>query len=378
MRRSGNEFMLCSCCCDQGARRRRICKSNAHPASPQLSESPDFNRPEPKQNYGVNVTPDAPNASSLLSNRKYKIQRRISCEEIDERRLKGLCVSCEEPETPNHHLQHKNSGILMIDSEDHLFNAMEFEEIGVEISSHVWLSNSFGCELETGETNYDEDRFLIDSDLVEIDVAKSCDDEQFSDNGKVFGFNVEESETYSWIEQNQLIQEQADIHPMDSVMEPSLESSDLFLSNGNDSLASDAELIQQLELKDCAENLSQVVLQTKLELIHTKMLLPFFLINTTEVSGTAENFRKLPTISNKSYAFKLLGKMSLHQDSQNMKKKRKASKSWMSKYKNQKQGIKSLHNQDIYFAPLCDPETDFVVEVVDWCEPRRSGWWYAR
>ncbi|CAH8276473.1 unnamed protein product [Arabidopsis lyrata] len=211
MRRSGNEFMLCSCGCNQGARRRRICKSNAHPASPQLSESPDFNR-----------------------------RVRISCEEIDERRLKGLCVFCKEPEIPNHHLQHKNSGILMIDSEDHLSNAMEFEEIGVEISSHVWLSNSFGCELETGETNYDEDRFLIDSDLVEIDVAKSCDDEQFSDNGKVFGFNVEESETYSWIEQNQLIQEQADIHPMDSVMEPSLESSDLFLSNRNDSLASDA------------------------------------------------------------------------------------------------------------------------------------------
>lgn len=70
--------------------------------------------------------------------------------------------------------------------------------------------------------------------------------------------------------------------------------------------------------------------------------------------------------------------MSLHQDSQNMKKKRKASKSWMFKYNNQKQGIKRLHNQDIYFAPLCDPETDFVVEVVDWCEPRRSGWWYAR
>ncbi|KAG7577367.1 hypothetical protein ISN45_Aa03g016530 [Arabidopsis thaliana x Arabidopsis arenosa] len=202
---------------------------NARPASPQLSESPDFNRPEPKPNYGVNVTPDAPNASSLLSNRKYKIQRRISCEEIDERRLKGLCVFCEEPETPNHHLQHKNSGILMIDSEDHLSNA---EEIGVEISSDMWLSNSYGCELETGETDYDEDqdRFLIDSDLVENEVAKDAvkidvevasDDDKFLDAAEVYGFNVEACETDSLIEQNELIQEQDENHSTDSVLEPS-------------------------------------------------------------------------------------------------------------------------------------------------------------
>ncbi|KAG7579588.1 hypothetical protein ISN45_Aa03g037200 [Arabidopsis thaliana x Arabidopsis arenosa] len=222
---------------------------DTQPASPQLSESPDLNRPEPKPNYVVNVTPDAPNASSPFSNRRYKLRRRVSCEEIVERRLKGLCVFCKEPETPYHYLQHKNSGILMIDSEDHLSNAMELEDIEVEISSDMWQSHSIGCKLETGETDYDEDRFPSDSDLVmnavekvkkdlvEIDVAKSCDDEQVLDNGKVFGFNMDDSETDSWIEQNQLSQEQADIHPTDSVMEPSLESSDLLLSKGNDSLA---------------------------------------------------------------------------------------------------------------------------------------------
>ncbi|KAG7579620.1 Chromo-like domain superfamily [Arabidopsis thaliana x Arabidopsis arenosa] len=43
-----------------------------------------------------------------------------------------------------------------------------------------------------------------------------------------------------------------------------------------------------------------------------------------------------------------------------MKKKRKESKSWMFKYKNQNHGIKRLHNQDIYFAALCDRRSDWL------------------
>ncbi|KAG7533153.1 Ribosomal protein 50S-L18Ae/60S-L20/60S-L18A [Arabidopsis thaliana x Arabidopsis arenosa] len=103
-------------------------------------------------------------------------------------------------------------------------------------------SNDGICKIDN-----DEDRFLsgsdlvenevekVKNDLVEIDVAKSCDYEQFSDNGGVFGFNIEECETDSWIEHHQLIQEQAEIHSTDSVLEPSLDSSDLLSLNGEDS-----------------------------------------------------------------------------------------------------------------------------------------------
>ncbi|CAH8256190.1 unnamed protein product [Arabidopsis lyrata] len=52
----------------------------------------------------VSMTPETVES---LGFRIKKIQRRISLEEIDERRSKGLCLFCEEPETPDHYLQHK-------------------------------------------------------------------------------------------------------------------------------------------------------------------------------------------------------------------------------------------------------------------------------
>ncbi|KAG7622584.1 Retrotransposon gag domain [Arabidopsis suecica] len=73
----------------------------------------------------------------------------------------------------------------------------------------------------------DGDRFLSGSDLVEnavatvkkylveIDDAMSSDDDQNSDAGDVFGFNIEECETDSWIEHKPLIQDQAAFHSID-------------------------------------------------------------------------------------------------------------------------------------------------------------------
>ncbi|XP_020880921.1 uncharacterized protein LOC9311752 isoform X1 [Arabidopsis lyrata subsp. lyrata] len=57
-----------------------------------------------------------------------KIRRSISWEEINERRLKGLCVFCEEPETLDHHLKHKKLGILMIDGDEDQLPNVEFGE----------------------------------------------------------------------------------------------------------------------------------------------------------------------------------------------------------------------------------------------------------
>lgn len=52
-----------------------------------------------------------------------KSRRRISWEEINESWLNGLCVFCKEPEAPDHHLKHKNLGLLMIyGNDDHLSN----------------------------------------------------------------------------------------------------------------------------------------------------------------------------------------------------------------------------------------------------------------
>ncbi|CAH8275490.1 unnamed protein product [Arabidopsis lyrata] len=57
-------------------------------------------------------------AAETLGLRIKKLHRRISWEEFNERWFKGLCMFCDEPETPDHHLHHKNSGILMIDCDD--------------------------------------------------------------------------------------------------------------------------------------------------------------------------------------------------------------------------------------------------------------------
>ncbi|KAG7579558.1 hypothetical protein ISN45_Aa03g036910 [Arabidopsis thaliana x Arabidopsis arenosa] len=111
--------------------------------------------------------------------RTMKIRRSLSWEEMEERRSKGLCMFCDESETPDHHLRHKNAGILMIDSEDRLSNSIELEEIAVEISSDMGLSNAIGCDLETGDTD-------------------------------------------SLTENKKMIQEQAKNHSTDSVLEPSL------------------------------------------------------------------------------------------------------------------------------------------------------------
>ncbi|CAL9233030.1 unnamed protein product [Arabidopsis halleri] len=84
------------------------------------------------------------------------------------------------------------------------------------------MSNDGICTIDN-----DEDRFLsgsdlvenevedVKKDLVEVDGAMSSDDDQISDAGEVLRFNVEECEIDSWIEQNQLIQEQAEIHSTD-------------------------------------------------------------------------------------------------------------------------------------------------------------------
>ncbi|CAL9228703.1 unnamed protein product [Arabidopsis halleri] len=74
--------------------------------------------------------------AETLGLRIKKLHRRISWEEFNERWFKGLCMFCDEPETPDHHLRHKNSGILMIDcDEDQMSHDKELVEIEVATES---------------------------------------------------------------------------------------------------------------------------------------------------------------------------------------------------------------------------------------------------
>ncbi|CAL9241278.1 unnamed protein product [Arabidopsis halleri] len=73
-------------------------------ASPQVRDSQDLNRPDPNPNYKIKATNSNP-----PSNRTMKIRRSLSWEEMEERRSKGLCMFCDESETPDHYLRHKNA-----------------------------------------------------------------------------------------------------------------------------------------------------------------------------------------------------------------------------------------------------------------------------
>lgn len=44
-----------------------------------------------------------------IRKRTKTIRRRISIEEVEDRRLRGICVFCDEPETEDHYLRHKNA-----------------------------------------------------------------------------------------------------------------------------------------------------------------------------------------------------------------------------------------------------------------------------
>ncbi|KAG7578986.1 hypothetical protein ISN45_Aa03g031560 [Arabidopsis thaliana x Arabidopsis arenosa] len=241
---------------------------DAHPASPQLSESPDFNRPDPKPSHVINVTPEIPKASSL-STRRYKLHRRVSLEEINERRLKGLCVFCNELETPNHHLKHKNLGILMIDGdEDQLPNG----ELSVTIEHRM-----VNLVQEAREEN---PKLENHKDLVEKAILEEESIPQFQ-------VPISDSENLRNIE---LREENSKLETLEYVV-----------MNENEKLEQDG---------------AQKYVNRKFE-----------------VDGDVERSQKVLSSPKNCCAHQVFGKMSKHEEKLGIKKKRKGFKSRMFKYK---------------------------------------------
>lgn len=55
-------------------------------------------------------------------------QKRVYFEEMQERKRKGLCMFCEEPFTPGHHLKHKRSEFLLLEAETESDEEIKLEE----------------------------------------------------------------------------------------------------------------------------------------------------------------------------------------------------------------------------------------------------------
>ncbi|KAF2563650.1 hypothetical protein F2Q70_00014527 [Brassica cretica] len=79
-----------------------------------------------------NITPPTATTTTGNQNNKPLIpnapQKRVSFEEMQERKRKGLCMYCEEPFTPGHQLKHRRSEFLLLEGDPTEFD----DEIALE------------------------------------------------------------------------------------------------------------------------------------------------------------------------------------------------------------------------------------------------------
>ncbi|KAL8143658.1 hypothetical protein V2J09_016690 [Rumex salicifolius] len=135
------------------------------------------------------TTPKSPSPITALP--PDKPIRRISPEEMQDRRNKGLCWFCDEQYTPGHHLKHKKSQIYFLECDDDIDTpdaplenpdsvAEEFPPEAVE-QLHISLnalsgSTHFNCMRVVGQVGKTKLHILIDPgsthNFLNLDVAK--------------------------------------------------------------------------------------------------------------------------------------------------------------------------------------------------------------
>lgn len=103
----------------EAARIARLHESTLQFAPPK-SARPPFNPTSYKPKYSANP-PILPTPTPAYPTPKFvpdKSTRRFSYEEMQDRKAKGLCMFCEEPYSPGHHLKHKRTQIFTMECEE--------------------------------------------------------------------------------------------------------------------------------------------------------------------------------------------------------------------------------------------------------------------
>ncbi|KAG7550910.1 hypothetical protein ISN45_Aa06g016450 [Arabidopsis thaliana x Arabidopsis arenosa] len=280
-----------------------------------------------------------------------QVNHSSSCGHLQQKRSSP--VVSMTPETPDHYLQHKNSGICMIDND-------------VE---DRFLSDSAFVENE------------IEKDLVEIDVAKSSDDNQLADAGDVFGFNVEVSESDLLFNQSHLIQEQAKKNYTDLILETSLlQQRDLILTHQVSPPhweISRRSSMESMDVNDESKAFHYVYDDLPSAIVRTHQWQSQFVL---EYVG--------------NIACQVFDIMSLGTSLLQSKRRKTFLKTWWFKFKATSQpreliqgepGIQELNKDNSfqdYAMSVCAKkllsqrdlvgDTDFVLEMVDWCEQSPS------
>ncbi|CAM8908644.1 unnamed protein product [Rhodiola kirilowii] len=120
-----------------------------------------------------------------------KVPRKYSFEEMQDRRTKGLCMFCEEPYSPGHHLKHKKSQIYVMecDDDDEISDGEEVvektneEPMGQNMDKSSTISvnalngsTTFNCMRVVGQYGKRKLYILIDPgsthNFIDVNVAK--------------------------------------------------------------------------------------------------------------------------------------------------------------------------------------------------------------
>ncbi|KAL0760095.1 hypothetical protein Bca101_076245 [Brassica carinata] len=105
-------------------------------------------------------------SGASIRKRTKTIRRGISLEEVEDRRLRGICVFCDEPETADPYLRHKNAGLLMITCD-------EDQPSRVSVSKTTSAATIPDVESIESETTDSEAQIESESDPV---IAKKIPD----------------------------------------------------------------------------------------------------------------------------------------------------------------------------------------------------------
>ncbi|CAL9238184.1 unnamed protein product, partial [Arabidopsis halleri] len=109
-------------------------KQSRNPFIPYHKPNTQPTYKNPSTSTAILPTPKQPETPRTQPYKPKPLPRKFSYEEMQERRNKGLCMFCDEPYTPGHHLKHRKAQIYVLEADDNVVDEEEYlvEEVSVD------------------------------------------------------------------------------------------------------------------------------------------------------------------------------------------------------------------------------------------------------
>ncbi|CAL9248404.1 unnamed protein product, partial [Arabidopsis halleri] len=109
-------------------------KQSRNPFIPYHKPNTQPTYKNPSTSTAILPTPKQPETPRTQPYKPKPLPRKFSYEEMQERRNKGLCMFCDEPYTPGHHLKHRKAQIYVLEADDNVVDEEEYlvEEVYVD------------------------------------------------------------------------------------------------------------------------------------------------------------------------------------------------------------------------------------------------------